>query len=143
MVVTSHQPTLVEPLDEQVYSKFDVVEEGEPTQLRHTQREKKQPLRFTFDKAYGYHVAKCMMNTILLGACFLSGICDAQYLDSFMLNEDGTLTNVLPHCSNSFKASKKKEPDTPNMKDSMSGPHKEEIKEAMKTEVNTLDDLGT
>ena len=59
---------------------------------------------FAFDKAHGYHVAKRMMKALLVGACLMGGLSDAQYLHGLMINEDGTLENILPNCLYSFKA---------------------------------------
>ena len=46
----------------------------EPTELRRSQRERKAPERFTFDKANGYNAAKRMMKTLMLSACSMTGV---------------------------------------------------------------------
>ena len=111
--------------------------------MRRSQRERKKPTMFAFDKAHGYHMVNGMMKALLVGACSMRGLSDAQYIHGLMLNEDCTLENILPNCLYSLKASKKKDPDTPNLTDAMAGPHKEEFKEAMRTEVSALEELGT
>ena len=83
-----------------------------PTELRRSQRERKAPDKFTFDKAHGYNAAKRMMKTLILSACTMTGVSDSQYLHGLMLNEYGTLNNLLPHFGYTFKANKKKDPDT-------------------------------
>ena len=127
LVRTCQQPTFHEPLDEQQVNILNKVEEVETKPLCYSKNDRKEPQRFKFDMAHGYNVAKSNMKDILLQKCSVYGLSDAQYLHGILLNENGTFNNVLTHCSYCFKASKKKDPNTPNLTDAMSGPNKKGV----------------
>ena len=47
-----------------------------------------------------------MMKDILADVLTKGGVTYYQYIHDLILNQDGTLSNDLPHCPFSFKASK-------------------------------------
>ena len=72
-----------------------------------------------------------------------------QALASFMAEvtdpEEGFIDTSIPDVSlRAFKASKKgKNPDLPNHREAMEGPHREEFKKAMQKEIEALEAHGT
>ena len=80
--------------------------ENIPTRVHHSQRDKKPPEIFTFEKNHNHHVDNRTMKDILICVLTMGGVPDYQYIQCLMLNQDGTLSNDLPNFHFTFKASK-------------------------------------
>ena len=84
-----------------------------------------------------------MMKDVLIGVLSMGGVQYYQYIHGLMLNQDGTLSNALPHCHFTFKASKRHDPDTPTLPQDMTVTHTEEFKKVTNKEIDAIEEVRT
>ena len=61
--------------------------------------------KYLISKNCGYRVARRTMKAVITGVLTVGGVPYYQYIYGLMLNQGGTLSNDLPHCQFTFKAS--------------------------------------
>lgn len=111
------------------------------SELRRSTRTRRAPEQFTFNKQHGYWSTKRIVKTVLNGLlCSTTATYDFRHMHALMLDhERGTLENVIANCPFSFKAKATEDPDTPNIGQALSGPHRTEFLEAMDKEIDELE----
>ena len=170
----------IQPLEEKVHFELDQElnhqeqdfnQQGgsspELVEPRRSTRIRREPERFTFDKANGYMaraiqylfpgivkekrvrfmdtVAKTARNTMIRK--FQNQPTNLNYICALLLDSDsGMIDAMMPHvineCGHLFKA-KRSDPDTPNIREALSGEHAEHFMEAMKSELSELESHET
>ena len=130
-----------DPVIDPVTQSMEELEPSQPSPiLRRSTRVRRAPERFTFNKKHGYWSSKVILKTVIKGLLFsTSKTYDYCYIYALMMDHDrGTLEGMIPNFPFSFKASTH-DPDTSNIGDALSGPHREQFLEAMEKEVQELE----
>ena len=118
-------------------------------QPRRSTRVRKPVDRFKFDKTHGYGLVKKFSLSLckcLLNFTHLQRIYDVNYYFALVLDSEfGILDNVMSLPPDilirnpfMFKAKSKSDPDTPNIREAMTGPYREEFLEGMLNEITEL-----
>jgi hypothetical protein len=100
---------------------------------------------------YGYDASKSSgyfcTATERMSACSSSHESDHRYLMALLMDSDfGTQENMHPYvgeCPMALKASKMVDPDSPRFAEAMAGPYLENFEEAMRKEIDEVQDHGT
>ena len=123
---SSQQRKHVEPVDAE---KDDRI----PSSLRRSKRERKEPVRFEFDKDHGYTMIKGVCSRVL--KCLKQDRSDISYLYALLMDsESGCMDNIpanMIETPSILKASHE-DPDTPNLREALNGQYREEFLQAMR-----------
>ena len=117
--------------------------------LRRSTRIRKPPTRFAFNKEHGYNTIKTYVAKINRNLNVFNGQAyDLQHLLALVLDpEYGIYDNVPMHMYTNtphiLKASATRDPDTPNIREALGGEYFQEFQEAMKKEIQELEEHGT
>ena len=134
--------------DQTPEENYDPVTEESPP-LRHSTRQKKGVDRFKFDKAHGYSVVKRYMKNLIQCLCLwhsVRQVHDMNYIAALALDpEYGVLDNfnnlspdILTRNPWMFKSTKK-DPDTPGIREALTGEYKEDFLQGMVQEIEELE----
>ena len=123
-------------------------------QPRRSSRTRKQVDRFKFDKAHGYSNVKKFLGVLINCFCVFHSVqrvYDANYVTALALDPthgilDG-FSNAPPDFLNRnpwmFKAKTKNDPDTPGIKEALSGKYRTEFLQGMANEITELENHDT
>lgn len=129
----SQQRKHVEPVDAE---KDDMI----PSSLRRSKRERKEPVRFEFNKDHGYTMIKGVCSRVL--KCLKQDRSDISYLYALLMDsESGCMENIpanMIETPSILKASHV-DPDTPNLQEALNGKYREEFLEAMGKDISELE----
>ena len=130
-------------------------EDRDPTREsgpRRSTRIRKPVDRFTPDKAHGYHTVQRYTNALIGCICaFYSvrNIHDVNYATALAMDpvfghlDSYTQPDMLTRNPWMFKSKKMADPDTPSIKEALSGPFRDEFLESMQLEITELDEHKT
>jgi len=121
---------------------------------RRSTRVKKSVERFTFDKAHGYTSIRRYSNALITCLCYFHAvrtIHDVNYLTALAMDpEFGVLDmfsslppDILTRHPFMFKANKTADPDTPGIKEALTGEFRDDFVEGMGKEIEELEGHGT
>ena len=133
---------------------------SKPVTPRKSKRTLKQPYRFTFTPAIGYHAirsyGRCLIKTtLMLATATMGGVHSQQYNACYAAAlaldpEFGVLDKMhgyAPDFLNChpflFKAKATPDHDTPGVHEALSGPYHDHFIEAMNTKIDELEAHGT
>jgi Reverse transcriptase (RNA-dependent DNA polymerase) len=135
------------------------VDDNEPFEPHHSTRVCRPVDRFTPDKAHGYPNVQCFTNFLVKCISLLSlsqnhvsnNYFDVNYATALALDPvfgilDGTSTmppDFLTRNPWMFKAKRSSDPDTPTIKEALTGPYRHEFLDAMTVEIDELEAHGT
>ena len=127
---------------------------SDETPLRRSTRIKKQVDRFKFDKAHGYSSVKRFLGLLINGVCAFHSVHQvhhANYTAALALDPTyGILSgfsDVSPDFLNRnqwmFKSKTKNDPDTPGIREALTGKHRDEFIQGMANEIAELENHDT
>jgi len=135
-------------LDSPLAKEKETIQIPKPEVIRRSRRERRCPIRFTFDNEHRYVTVKCYLKKMYSALPRYKG---HRYKKNNILTlainpKTGLFENIDMNkigTGDMFKASKKSDPDTPTIKEVLCGLFKEEFIEAMVKEIQELEEHGT